>query len=192
MMTSKINPKNIESVKKFLREDLAYCNCSSALTLELLYLTLTFARDIPHTSSKIRKSGFFTLGFGEWFIYLLESKELIWHGFNSTDFAINELGNQLLQGLENFRTELGISDAILNNLAYAYLNMGLYDNAAQMIETYIQQCPHKAIGYHTQSEILFAFKKYEQALVSITKSIELEDSKAKQRLKRDIEEHLNK
>ena len=187
----KIDPNNLEDVQKFLKEELFYCDCASPQVLEDLYMTLTFARDIPNSPSRIRKAEIFPLGFGEWFIYFLESKNLIWHGFNNSDFAINELGRQLLRGLENFRAELALNESVLNNLADAYLQMELYDRALQTIETFVQKFPQKAVGYHTQAEIYFALAQYENALDSITKSIELSDSVGKQEFKATIERNMD-
>lgn len=181
-----IDSNNLESVKTFLAENLNLCNCASSEVLELLYYTLTFADDIPNTSSKIRSIDFFPLGWGEWFIYFLEDKKLIWHGFNNTDFAIEESGRKLLEGLENFSKELGLNDYVLNDLADMYLQMGLYKVALKRIKAFIEKFPQDPVGYHTKSEILFGLQEYQKALDYINQSLELEETEEKQTFKKEI------
>jgi len=185
-----INPKELESIQKFLKEELNYCNCASSAALEVLYKTLVFASEMPNSPSKLNKLEYFPWGWGEWFVYFLESKNLIWHGFNNTDLGISSLGEQLLAGLENFSDELDINPNILNNLADDYLKMGMLPHALKSIEKFQTKYPDKSVGFFTKSEILFEMEQYTEALENIDKSIRIEDSEDKQNFKKKILEKL--
>jgi tetratricopeptide (TPR) repeat protein len=185
-----INPKELESVQKFLKEELNYCGCASSAALEVLYKTLLFASEMPNSPSKLNKLEYFPWGWGEWFIYFLESKNLLWHGFNNIDLGINDLGQQLLEGLENFYEDLGLDLSILNDIADDYLKIGMLQHALRSIDKFQVKFPQESIGFFTKSEILFAMEQYNEALESIEKSIELEDAEDKQILKKNILEKI--
>lgn len=185
-----VNPKELESVQKFLKEELHYCSCASSAVLEVLYKTLVFASEMPNSPSKLDKLEYFPWGWGEWFVYFLESKNLLWHGFNNLDIGINNLGKQLLEGLENFSEELNLDLKILNDIADDYLKIGMLQHALQNIEKFQMKFPQESIGFFTKAEILFSMEQYEKALECINQSIEIEDTHDKQILKKNILEKI--
>ncbi|KOY87967.1 hypothetical protein AD998_19145 [bacterium 336/3] len=185
-----INPNDLESIRKFLKKELNYCNCASSAALEILYKTLVFASEMPNSPSKLDKLEYFPWGWGEWFVYFLESKNLLWHGFNNVDLGINNLGRQLLEGLENFSEELSLDLTILNDIADDYLKIGMLNHALKSIEKFQIKFPQASIGFLTKSEILFAMEQYQEALENIQKSIEIENTEDKQMLKKKILEKI--
>jgi hypothetical protein len=106
--------ENQEQLIKFLKEELGYCNCASGYAWQILYDALHIIHqrsealhDINTFSQKTRELTALlqlneSLGLGEWFVYFLEDKQLISHGFNSSDCWITEKGKQLLQAITQF------------------------------------------------------------------------------------------
>jgi hypothetical protein len=103
-----------ESLLKYLGEHLNFCNCASGSAWLVLQNTLKIIseRSNPQADKALfnQKTEELTeslqldseLGLGEWFVYFLESKDLISHGFNSADCWITTKGRDLLDAMEKF------------------------------------------------------------------------------------------
>lgn len=103
-----------EQLFQFLKDELNYCACASGYALKVLYDTLKL---IEERSQKVQDTTTFrqkteeietllqldsSLGLGEWFVYFLENKNFITHGFNSSDCWITEKGKILLNAIATF------------------------------------------------------------------------------------------
>lgn len=103
-----------EQLIKFLKDELNYCDCASGYAWLILYKSLKIiatrseaTKDKALFSQKTRDLEALLqldepLGLGEWFVYFLEDKALISHGFNSSDCWISEKGKILLEAIEQF------------------------------------------------------------------------------------------
>ncbi|MDX2301289.1 MAG: hypothetical protein NW226_00760 [Microscillaceae bacterium] len=154
---------------QILKQELNYCTCASAEVLQILFLTLSYGRDIPHSPSKVPTDvDRLPMGLGEWFIYFLESKDLLSHGFNNLDFSLTEKGRQLLEDMEKHASTIGLNLEILNQLADDYYVIGNYSLALHTIDRCLTYLPEYPLAYHTKAEILIAMERYEEALEAVS------------------------
>ena len=108
--------REYRELEQFLREDLGFCGCSSPTqAIELLRDALRCARDAQEGFNKPDSHARFTdsyqrlqsvLAFNEvpglatWFLYLLDSRNLIEHASNVTVCWISPRGRELLNAIE--------------------------------------------------------------------------------------------
>jgi hypothetical protein len=97
---------------KILKDELGYCTCASDDTLSVLRDFLQAAQDrteAVNDSEEFRRASR-TLetrlpldiapGFASWFVYGLEQRDFIWHGFRLTDAWITDKGRWLLEAVK--------------------------------------------------------------------------------------------
>jgi hypothetical protein len=97
---------------KILKEELGYCTCGSEDDLPVLQNILQAAQDrteaVNDSEAFSRASRALEAhlpldtapGFASWFVYGLEQRNLIWHGFRLTDVWITDKGRWLLEALK--------------------------------------------------------------------------------------------
>jgi hypothetical protein len=97
---------------KVLKEELGYCACASDDDLSVLQDRLQMAQDrteaVNDSEAFSRASRAVeaylpldtTPGFASWFVYGLEQRNLIWHGFRLTDVWITDKGRWLLEAIK--------------------------------------------------------------------------------------------
>lgn len=97
-----------------LRRELGYCDCAPEETLSQLRDFLravqdrsdavdddeAFARASRDVENRLRLETAPALA--AWFVYGLQQRDLVWHGFRLTDVWITDRGRRLLQALEKF------------------------------------------------------------------------------------------
>jgi hypothetical protein len=106
--------RNYEQLVEILKEELGYCTCACDDALRVLRQFLQAAQDrteankdsaaFDHTSRHLEAC--LPLGtapgFANWFVYGLEQRGLIWHGFRLTDAWITDKGRWLLDAIKRF------------------------------------------------------------------------------------------
>jgi len=75
---------------------------------------------------------------------------------------------------------------MINNRAFYNCQLGNFEEALTDANEAIMEDPDDALPYYTKSEILVAMNKFEQALDSISRSIEIEDSEDKREYRKMI------
>ena len=107
-------PQSRDALLELLKDLLGYCDCASSDALLALRGILraaqdradrasdaeTFAEASRRISDLLGPEG--RAGLGEWFVYFLEGRGLIRHGFRVTDLDITERGRALLRAIERF------------------------------------------------------------------------------------------
>ncbi len=103
--------RSYEQLVEILREELGYCDCAPDDALALLRDFLQAARD---RTEAVNDSGSFgrasraleallpldaAPGIASWFVYGLEQRELISHGFRLTDVSVTPKGRWLLEAI---------------------------------------------------------------------------------------------
>lgn len=103
---------------ELLKRELGYCSCGGEDALAVLRALLAAARD--RTDAAGRDAAAFAgasraveacLRWEEagamagWFVFGLEQRDLVWHGFRVADLWITEKGRKLLRAIEQFGSE---------------------------------------------------------------------------------------
>ena len=103
-----------EQLLKVLGVELGYCGCATTDTLELLVRFLKAARKrsdstqdaVEFASASREIEGCLPLqalpAFADWFVYGLDQRDLVSHGFRVTDVWITNKGRWLLEAMERF------------------------------------------------------------------------------------------
>lgn len=103
-----------EALLATLRGELGYCDCAPDETLSQLRDFLRAVRDrsdaVDDAEAFARASRALEDGLPfesasaltAWFVYGLQQRDLVWHGFRLTDVWITDRGRRLLQALEKF------------------------------------------------------------------------------------------
>ncbi|HKU95510.1 MAG TPA: hypothetical protein VJR58_09550 [Vineibacter sp.] len=101
-----------------LKQELGYCTCASDDALQVLHDVLQAALD--RTQSGDDSEAFARAsraleaslpldaapGFASWFVYGLQQRDLVWHGFRLTDVWITDKGRWLLHAIKRFSGHL--------------------------------------------------------------------------------------
>jgi hypothetical protein len=116
-------PQSREALQQLLKDQLGYCDCASSDALVILEGVLRAAQDRIDRASdaEVFASASRRIsellgpdgrsGLGEWFVYFLEGRGLIYHGFRVTDLYITERGRVLLRAIERFGGPIGSDTA---------------------------------------------------------------------------------
>ncbi|MCL1636137.1 hypothetical protein M2650_16060 [Luteimonas sp. SX5] len=105
-----------EQLLDVLKRELGYCACAPEEALRTLRDVLRAARDRTQAANDPDPEAFGRAsqaleaclmldaapGFASWFVYGLQQRDLIWHGFRLTDVWITDKGRWLLQAIERF------------------------------------------------------------------------------------------
>jgi hypothetical protein len=115
-------PQSREALFQFLKDQLGYCDCASSdalVTLAVLQAAQdrtdrasdaeAFASASRRISELLGPEGL--SGLGEWFVYFLEGRDLIHHGFRVTDLYITKRGRGLLSAIERFGRSVALGTA---------------------------------------------------------------------------------
>jgi hypothetical protein len=107
-------PQSREALFELLKDQLGYCDCASSDAMLVLREVLRTVQDKTDRASDAEALASASrrivellgpegrTGLGEWFVYFLESRGLIYHGFRVTDLSITERGRGLLRAIERF------------------------------------------------------------------------------------------
>lgn len=112
-------PQSPEALLKLLKDQFGYCDCASSdalMTLRDVLRTAQDKADRPHDAEAWRRISELLgsegrPGLGEWFVYFLEARGLIYHGFRVTDLYITERGRVLLRAIERFGGPIALDTA---------------------------------------------------------------------------------
>ena len=103
-----------EQLMDALKQELGYCTCASDDALQVLHdvlqaaLDRTQSVDDPEAFARASRALEASLpldaapGVASWFVYGLQQRDLVWHGFRLTDVWITDKGRWLLQAIKRF------------------------------------------------------------------------------------------
>lgn len=115
--------RSYDEILSVLREELGYCGCEAyedAISLLRDVLWLARQREQSRTDKAafqrastqlLERLGYELLpGLATWFLYFLDYRDLIWHGFRATDCGLTRKGRWILDALERFSPPSEVED----------------------------------------------------------------------------------